>query len=310
MLAAQRREGRSADLPGRGIAAFRCCPLQPGTAGAAFDAGLSLVEAIETLAEKESRPERASCDSAAARCGCSRAGRSRRPLERSPEHFPPLYVATVRASERTGDLPEALSRFVAYQTQLDVVRKKVVSASIYPAILIGVGGLVTLFLLGYVVPRFSHVYEDMGGDIPLALAPADAMGPHGRSPRCPGRRCSSSAGSCSLGWWLTQASTRARIVRALRRIPAMGERVRIYQLTRFYRTLGMLLTGGIPIVAGARAWSRACSTSNCAPVSTARNARIREGKPMSAGHGSERAHHAGGRCACCGWASAPAAWAR
>ena len=56
---------------------------------------------------------------------------------------------------------------MAYQAQLDVVRKKLISASIYPLLLIGVGVLVTLFLMGYVVPKFSHIYEDMGRDIPL-----------------------------------------------------------------------------------------------------------------------------------------------
>ena len=77
-----------------------------------------------------------------------------------------LFVATVRASEKTGGLPEALGKYVTYQSQLDTVKKKIVSASIYPVLLMLVGTLVIGFLLGYVVPRFAKIFEDLGGDVP------------------------------------------------------------------------------------------------------------------------------------------------
>jgi len=245
---------------------------------ALLESGISLVEAIETLAEKESRLE--------TRTTLQRlleALYEGKPLSTAlqvtADVFPDLYVATVRASERTGDLPEALTRFVAYQTQLDVVRKKVVSASIYPAILICVGGLVTLFLLGYVVPRFSHVYEDMGGDMPfvsrLLLRWGQMVEAHGALVGA-----GFVAGLVMLGWWITRASTRARFVRALRAIPAMGERVRIYQLTRFYRTLGMLLSGGIPIVPAIGMVSGLLDSELRVRLDGAQRL-IREGKPMS-----------------------------
>src|SRR5690606_41066352 len=57
-------------------------------------------------------------------------------------------------------------RYVAYRTRLDDVRQKVVSASIYPALLFIVGCAVMLFLIGYVVPKFSIVFDDMGTDLP------------------------------------------------------------------------------------------------------------------------------------------------
>src|SRR4249920_1316646 len=127
--------------------------------------GISLLEAIETLTEKESRGATATVLAGLAQR--LKQGQSfSSSLQAFPQTFPDLYVSTVRASERTGGLPEALGRYVAYQTQLDGVKKHLVSASIYPAILIVVGGLVCMFLLGYVVPRFSHIYEDIGGDLP------------------------------------------------------------------------------------------------------------------------------------------------
>lgn len=74
----------------------------------------------------------------------------------------------IRASERTSDLDQALERFVAYSEQLDTLRGKLVSAATYPVILLGVGSLVVLFLLVFVVPEFSKVYEDISTDLPLA----------------------------------------------------------------------------------------------------------------------------------------------
>jgi general secretion pathway protein F len=245
---------------------------------ALLQSGISLVEAIETLEEKEARPEtRATLKALLAALYEGKPFSSA--LQSNPGTFPDLYVATVRASERTGDLPEALGRFVAYQTQLDVVRKKIVSASIYPAILIVFGGLVTLFLLGYVVPRFSHVYEDVGGDLPLI---SRALIQWGRIVEANGLAIGALfvGGVIFIGWWLTRASTRARIVRALRRIPAMGERLRVYQLTRFYRTLGMLLSGGIPVVPALGMVSGLLDTELRMRLDGAQRA-IREGKPMS-----------------------------
>jgi general secretion pathway protein F len=81
--------------------------------------------------------------------------------------FSPLYVATVRAAEKTSDLAPALSRYVAYQTQLEAIRKRAVNAAIYPMILIAAGALVSLFLLLYVVPRFGKIYEDRTADLPF-----------------------------------------------------------------------------------------------------------------------------------------------
>src|SRR5204862_7677176 len=75
--------------------------------------------------------------------------------------------ATVKAGERPSDLAPALARYVAYAGQLEAIRKRVVNASIYPALLISVGGLVSLFLLLYVVPRFGHIYQERGTDLPL-----------------------------------------------------------------------------------------------------------------------------------------------
>ncbi len=245
---------------------------------ALLNAGIALVEALETLAEKESRPEtRAALE---ALLVSLREGKPfSTALQASGDTFPDLYVATVRASERTGDLSEALARYVTYQTQIDLVRKKLVSASIYPVILVIAGGLVTMFLLGYVVPRFSHVYEGMGGDLPflsrLLLQWGALIDSHGTL-----TAGVFLGGTAALLWWLTQPGTRSRMLRALRRVPGFDERVRVYQLTRFYRTLGMLLSGGIAVVPALGMVAGLLDPDLRARLDTATRM-VREGRSMS-----------------------------
>ena len=207
-------------------------------------AGLSLMDAMETLREKEHRPPAKMVMDRIMEAlyeGQSLSGA----LEKVTDIFPPLYIALIRSSEKTGDLPEALKRFVDYQVQVDVVRKKVVSASIYPAILIMVGGMVILFLLLYVVPKFSVIYENKGDQLPwlslLLLAWGRALHEHAMVVFSV-----LSVTIAVLAYGLTRLSVRKYLLAQLWKIPALGERMRIYHLSRFYRTLGMLLRGGIP----------------------------------------------------------------
>ena len=211
-----------------------------------LDAGLSLVESIEALTEKEV------------------SSAVRRPLEQilgrlyegqtlgaalaeHPTTFPYLYVATVRASERTGSLREALTRFITYQQQIDALRKTLVNASIYPAVLLGAGLLVTLFLMGYVVPRFSSIYEQLGSDLPLAsrllLQWGQMLETHTLAVLAVG-----GAGAAALGYGLSRRKTRAAFGSWFAKIPAIGRQLRLYQLARLYRTVGMLLRSGMPAV--------------------------------------------------------------
>src|SRR5512139_2092740 len=213
---------------------------------ALLDAGLTLTEALETLGEKESRTE--SRQLIERLLAAMREGRPfSAALTMQSDAFPPLYAATVRAAESAGNLSPALARYVGYQNQIDAVKKKVLSASIYPLLLIGVGTLVIGFLLGYVVPRFASVYADAGRDLPwmskMLLAWGEAVEAHGVW-----ILLVAVAGIAGFVLALAQPSTRAALTRLAWRTPAIGKHLRTFELARFYRSLGMLLTGGIPIV--------------------------------------------------------------
>ena len=252
---------------------------------ALLEAGLTLVESIEALSEKESHgPTRATLEHVTTQL---RQGRTlSHAMQDLPNAFPALFVASVRATEKTGDLPDALRRYLGYQAQLELVRKKIVSASIYPVLLMGVGLLVLLFLLGYVVPKFSQVYEDIQGDLPLMsqllLELGKFLGAHGLAAAVVGIGAAALAARFAFS-----RAARGWLGEKLWRVPAIGSRMRLYQLARFYRTLGMLLRGGTPVVTALDMASGLLAPTLQPSLARAREA-IREGRAISeamSGHG-------------------------
>lgn len=209
-------------------------------------AGLSVVEAIETLADRESRGE---AKQVLARLheqlqvGLSYSAA----LEAQPTVFPPLYVASVRANERTGALTEAIERFITYRSQADTMRKRIVGAAIYPAMILGVGSLVIAFLLLYVVPRFSLVFQDLGDRIPLMSRLLLQWGQFANAHWLE-LLAAGALGAAGAVYAARLPAVRLAVSLQIQRIPRIGETVRVYQLARFYRALGMLQQAGIPIV--------------------------------------------------------------
>jgi general secretion pathway protein F len=168
-----------------------------------------------------------------------------------PSVFPPLYVAMVRASETTGAVRLSVQRFMLYQRQIDEIRKKLSSAAIYPAILIAVGFAVVAFLMLYVVPRFSVVFDGT----------AERSGGSGAFIRTWGGFVRENTTIAWLGFASIGAAFLAVIVnpaakiwaaRRISHLPWIGERLRILQLARLYRTLSLLLRSGVTLVPAVR----------------------------------------------------------
>jgi general secretion pathway protein F len=200
-------------------------------------------------------------------------------IARYPDAFPPLYVASVRASEKTSNLPEALIRFIAYQEQLEVLRKKVTAAAVYPVLLLVLGSAVALFLLGWVVPRFASIYEGNLERLPLASRWLMQWGVMVQSHALETGLVILLA-LTGLFFAFKQPTVRAAMSRRIWRLPGLGERLRVFQLTRFYRTVGMLLSGGIPVLTALTMAEGLLHPE--LRVRLARAARdIREGKPIS-----------------------------
>lgn len=119
--------------------------------------GMTVVEAIETLAA--SRNQGAQQSFVHERLLRSlREGQSLSKAMRDVDVFPEVLVASVTASERTSTLSAALEDYLRYDEMLSGLRRKIVSAAIYPAVVVSLGVLITLFLLVFVIPRFSTMY--------------------------------------------------------------------------------------------------------------------------------------------------------
>lgn len=242
-------------------------------------AGLSLVDAIESLAEKE--------ENAASRRLLQDITRQlyegksfSQALAPFPSVFPELYVALIQSSEKTGELADALTRFVAYRNQVEGVRKKIVSASIYPAVLLIVGGGVLLFLLGYVVPRFSQVYEDMGNNLPWL---SQVLLVWGKFIQAHQLSMLAALAATVVGLALAARTRTFKVLLGLvvESIPTVRSRLFLFQLSRFYRSLGMLLRGGIPILTG-MAMVRGLLATAIRPKLDAVANQVREGLSLSA----------------------------
>jgi general secretion pathway protein F len=243
-----------------------------------LDAGLSLVEALEALAERAGTSGSHSVlDRVLGRLYEGQTLGAA--LAEHPRSFPPLYVASVRASERTGAIREALTRYIAYQTQADVLKKTLVNACIYPAVLLGAGLLVTFFLMGYVVPRFSSIYEDVGADLPFAsrllLQWGQLIDAHAKLVVVV---VVGTLASAIYG--LTRPQSRARMGEWLTRIPAVGRQLHLYQLARLYRTTGMLLRGGMPAVT-ALTMSAGVLRASAQSAFAAATQAVREGRSLA-----------------------------
>ncbi|MGX9733170.1 type II secretion system F family protein [Janthinobacterium aestuarii] len=212
---------------------------------ALLEAGLNLGEAMATLHNKETRAG-AKATLAAIVLTLQQGLSFSDTLAGFPDIFPDIYIATVHAAERSGNLPEALARFVAYQLQFDAIRKKLISAAIYPCMLLVVGGLVTLFLLGYVVPKFSVVYESSGREIPwmsqMLLGFGQTLAAH---PLLCAGALAAVVGAVVFG--IANRAMRMALVLRLLRLPVLAAKAAEFRLARFYRALSLLLHAGIPL---------------------------------------------------------------
>lgn len=217
---------------------------------ALLEGGLTIVESIDVLAEKETRPAVRALYARIAR-GLTEGKSFSACIEDVPEVFPPLYVGIIRSAEKTSNLGAALGRFIEYQSRVDAVRGRIVSASIYPAILILVGIGVIGFLGAYVVPKFAAVYRGTGRSLPLMsewlLAWGTWISGHALQ-----FVVMAALVAAALAVLARIGAERGSIGALLARLPVLSERVRVYALTRLYLTLGMLLEGGLPVVEALR----------------------------------------------------------
>lgn len=208
-------------------------------------AGIQLIEAIETL--RNNAHGRAFPEVLGRVAKDLRGGR---PLSEAlgahPAVFPALYVSTIAAGERTGDLLPSIRGYMEFQKRSEAVRKKVVSAASYPLILAAASLAVVAFLMAYVVPSFAGVYADSGSELPLGTRLL--LGASGAVKRnfiylVP----AAVAITLLLRSYARSGPGRDLLDRLKLTAPLVGGIYRGYAVSKFARTLGMLLRSGITL---------------------------------------------------------------
>ncbi len=215
-----------------------------------LDAGIALLEALTTLREKEANPAvRAALD------GVIEAVQQGRPLsaamQAQPQAFDELVCAIVAANERTGQLSAALAQHARYLAWVESLRSRLIAACVYPAMLLLVGGAVILFLLLFVLPRFAGILDGLGNELPWASRALISFGQTaGSQPLLVLGGLVLMLGS-GLALW-RHAGLRQRLQASLWTLPGLGPRLRVLALARLYRSMGMLLGSGVPVLAALR----------------------------------------------------------
>jgi len=194
--------------------------------------------------------------------------------------FPKIYTTTLLAGEKSGNMEEVLTRYIAFQRLGLTFKKKLAVSLVYPALLVTVVFGMMIFLVTYVVPQFAKLYEEMDAQLPAITLFMLAVGNHAQK-YAP--IAGIAFGLLVVILWRWRATDRGAetLDRALLAAPLLGDIWLKYQVANFSRMLSTLLSGGLPLVpsletAGASMSSRRILNGiNQAAVS------VREGQPLA-----------------------------
>ncbi|MEK6667005.1 MAG: type II secretion system F family protein [candidate division NC10 bacterium] len=218
------------------------------------DAGLPLVQCLTILAEQsESKTLRTVTSKVA---GSVEAGSTLADaLRRHPKTFDELYVNLVEVGEAGGILDTVLQRLSVYIEKAAALKRKVKSAMIYPLTIVGVAFIVVIFMLTFVIPTFAKMFAGMGADLPLPTLIVIKL-----------------SDFATRFWWLIIGSVigivvgirayyrteggRSLIDALVLKLPVFGTLIRKVSVARFTRTLGTLVSSGVPILEGLRITAR------------------------------------------------------
>ncbi len=172
-------------------------------------------------------------------------------LQQHQQHFGEFYINMVRSGEASGQMAAVLGRLSEHLERQRALRDSAISATIYPAILLGVAVLSLVAMLGFVVPQFEQLFTDMGDALPLPTQWVMALGHAFRSyglyilVLC-------AVGFWLLRRWLSSPQGRKKWQNWLLRLPLVGAVLHKYQITLYSRSLGTLLDNGVGLMVALR----------------------------------------------------------
>ncbi|HEX4594557.1 MAG TPA: type II secretion system F family protein [Bryobacteraceae bacterium] len=195
--------------------------------------------------------------------------------------FPPIYVTSVLAGEKSGALGEVLDRFITYQKLALAVRKKLILSLVYPSLLITLVIGLMVFLVTFVVPKFADLYNSMGADLPAATRILIAVGTTARNYILFGFFALIVA-AIAFRFWAKTEKGEVAVDRMRLRTPLVGEVWIKYQVAQFSRVLSTLLVGGIPLMQALETASSSLGTRLLKNTLSEAGSRVREGVSLSA----------------------------
>jgi type IV pilus assembly protein PilC len=209
-------------------------------------AGMPLVQSLEILRRRVSNPVfKSVLDDVYERV---RAGSSlSEAFEAHGTMFPGVYTASLLAGEKSGNLEQVIRRYVAYVKVVAGVRRRTISALVYPLILLILSMIVVGIIVLRVVPEFSAFYDQFGQELPLSTRFIVALSAFVVS-YFPFILLALVIGAIALWAWLKQPKQKERFDRQMLRLPGLGPIARKFSTSQAARTLATLLGGGIPLV--------------------------------------------------------------
>jgi type IV pilus assembly protein PilC len=195
--------------------------------------------------------------------------------------FPGVYTASLMAGEKSGNLEQVIRRYVAYVKVVEGVRRKVISALIYPAVLLALSVIVVGILVLRVVPQFGGYYEQFGKELPLSTRVIVAISSYATT-YFGALVLAVGVVTAGIWLWLKRPGQRERVDRWMLRIPLLGSVARKFATSQASRTLATLLGGGIPLVNAIDVSARSIKNRYLARELHKASQQVREGRSLAA----------------------------
>jgi general secretion pathway protein F len=205
-------------------------------------AGMTVVEAVDTLSARGALSGQ-DTHLPSALLERLRQGQSLSTALEGLEDTPPVLIAAVRAGERTSNLSEALDDYLQFDSLVEQLRRKVISASIYPALVTTLGIGISLFLLMIVMPNFARMYQNLRGKATGSTAWMIDFSQYLSQHRSQ-VFAALFAVAIALVWWIRTGYAKQFFVRIAAAIPWLRSKIEDFQLAMMYQALALLLKGG------------------------------------------------------------------
>jgi type IV pilus assembly protein PilC len=196
------------------------------------------------------------------------------------ELFPSVYTASLLAGERSGNLDAMLRRYVEYTKIVATVKRKTVSALVYPAILTSLALAMVTFIVLKVVPAFQDFYGTFGAELPWSTRVIVAVSAFLRG-QFWWVIAALAAGAAAFLAWVRRPGQQARFDHLLLGLPMLGNVAKKFATSQMARTLATLLGGGLPLVNALDIAAKSIGNQYMAAQLDIVSARVREGESFA-----------------------------